>query len=177
MQGGNAELEASLGFLKGGCSKDPLDLLRGAGVDMETPEPINRAFVRFGKLVDELDHLLEQQKTDLTAEPQTTPRGQKTTKDKGQRTTKDKGKKTTKDKGKKTTKDEGKTIKVKSRQRTTDNRKKTTFFSFVSRNRARIASAACQLPSFGLGCPPTKYSRPGIGAAGLVGAATTPLNV
>ena len=56
--GGKAELEAYLGFLKGGCSKDPLDLLRNAGVDMATPEPVNRGFARFGKLVDELDELL-----------------------------------------------------------------------------------------------------------------------
>jgi oligoendopeptidase F len=53
--GGKAELDAYLGFLKGGCSKDPLDLLRDAGVDMEQPEPVNRAFERFGRLVDELE--------------------------------------------------------------------------------------------------------------------------
>ncbi len=56
--GGKAELEAYLGFLKGGCSMDPLDLLRGAGVDMETPEPVNAALARFARLVDELDRLL-----------------------------------------------------------------------------------------------------------------------
>ena len=31
MNGGKAELDAYLGFLHGGCSKDPLDLLRDAG--------------------------------------------------------------------------------------------------------------------------------------------------
>jgi oligoendopeptidase F len=56
--GGKDELEAYLGFLQSGCSKDPLDLLRDAGVDMETPEPVNRAFARFSELVDELDRLL-----------------------------------------------------------------------------------------------------------------------
>ena len=56
--GGKAELDAYLGFLRGGCSKDPLDLLRDAGVDMETPGPVNAALARFGKLVDELDGLL-----------------------------------------------------------------------------------------------------------------------
>jgi oligoendopeptidase F len=56
--GGKAELEAYLGFLRGGCSKDPLDLLRDAGVDMETPGPVNAALARFGKLIDELDGLL-----------------------------------------------------------------------------------------------------------------------
>ena len=39
-------------------SKDPLDLLRDAGVDMEKPEPIATALERFGSLVDELDGLL-----------------------------------------------------------------------------------------------------------------------
>jgi len=55
MNGGKAELDAYLGFLRGGCSKDPLDLLRGAGVDMETPEPVNAALRKFGTLVDELE--------------------------------------------------------------------------------------------------------------------------
>jgi len=57
--GGNAELDAYLGFLKGGSSKDPLDLLRDAGVDMETPGPVNAALARFGTLVEELDGLLK----------------------------------------------------------------------------------------------------------------------
>jgi oligoendopeptidase F len=53
--GGKAELDAYLGFLRGGSSKDPLDLLRGAGVDMETPEPVDRALKRFSHQVDELE--------------------------------------------------------------------------------------------------------------------------
>jgi oligoendopeptidase F len=52
-------LDAYLRFLKGGCSKDPLDLLRDAGVDMESPEPVAATLARFGKLVDELDALLK----------------------------------------------------------------------------------------------------------------------
>jgi len=56
--GGKAELDQYLNFLKGGCSKDPLDLLRDAGVDMEQPGPVDTALARFGKLVDELDSLL-----------------------------------------------------------------------------------------------------------------------
>jgi len=55
MNGGKAELDAYLGFLHGGSSKDPLDLLRGAGVDMETPEPVNAALKKFGYLVGELE--------------------------------------------------------------------------------------------------------------------------
>lgn len=58
VNGGKAELDAYLGFLRGGSSKDPLDLLRAAGVDMATPEPVNAALARFGTLVEELDRLL-----------------------------------------------------------------------------------------------------------------------
>ena len=56
--GGAAELNDYLGFLKGGCSKYPLDLLRDAGVDMEQPEPVETALSHFGELVEELDSLL-----------------------------------------------------------------------------------------------------------------------
>ncbi len=58
ISGGRKELDAYLGFLKGGCSEYPLDLLRGAGVDMETPEPVNAAMRRFAQLVGELEDLL-----------------------------------------------------------------------------------------------------------------------
>jgi oligoendopeptidase F len=57
-EGGPQELEAYLAFLKGGCSKWPLDLLRDAGVDLEKPEPVGTALTRFGELVDELGTLL-----------------------------------------------------------------------------------------------------------------------
>jgi oligoendopeptidase F len=56
--GGKKELNDYLSFLKGGCSKWPLDLLRDAGVDMEKPEPVNAALKRFGELVKQLDELL-----------------------------------------------------------------------------------------------------------------------
>ncbi|MEZ6095989.1 MAG: oligoendopeptidase F [Pirellulaceae bacterium] len=58
LNGGEQELKDYLGFLSGGCSKYPLDLLRGAGVDLEKPEPVNTALQHFGRLVDELDDLL-----------------------------------------------------------------------------------------------------------------------
>jgi oligoendopeptidase F len=57
-EGGPQELEAYLAFLKGGCSKWPLDLLRDAGVDLEKPEPVATALTRFSELVDELGTLL-----------------------------------------------------------------------------------------------------------------------
>ncbi len=56
--GGPDELDAYLRLLRGGCSKDPLDLLRDAGVDLETPEPVGRCLERFGSLVDQLGRLL-----------------------------------------------------------------------------------------------------------------------
>jgi oligoendopeptidase F len=56
--GGSAELNDYLGFLKGGCSKDPLDLLRGAGVDMEKPDRVDGALAHFGQMVKELDSLI-----------------------------------------------------------------------------------------------------------------------
>ena len=58
LNGGQAELDAYLGFLKGGCSKDPLDLLRDAGVDMESPEPVATALQHLQRRVKELDALL-----------------------------------------------------------------------------------------------------------------------
>lgn len=58
LNGGKQELDDYLGFLKGGCSKHPLDLLRDAGVDMESPEPVETALDYFEQLVDELDELL-----------------------------------------------------------------------------------------------------------------------
>jgi oligoendopeptidase F len=56
--GGKQELADYLGFLSGGCSKDPLDLLKDAGVDMRKPAPIETALQHFAKRVEELDELL-----------------------------------------------------------------------------------------------------------------------
>lgn len=58
LDGGAKELDDYLGFLKGGCSKDPLDLLRGAGVDMTSTQPVETALQRFSELVAELDQLI-----------------------------------------------------------------------------------------------------------------------
>ncbi len=44
-------------FLSGGCSTDPISLLKIAGVDMSTPAPVNDALKLFGELVDELERL------------------------------------------------------------------------------------------------------------------------
>lgn len=55
---GASAREDYLGFLKAGCSAAPLDILRNAGVDMERPEAIQAAMIRFEKLTEELEQLL-----------------------------------------------------------------------------------------------------------------------
>ncbi len=44
-----------LRFLSMGGSADPLDELKAAGVDMTTPEPIDRALEKFAKILDETE--------------------------------------------------------------------------------------------------------------------------
>ena len=46
-----------LGFLSGGCSKDPIDLLKGAGVDMTTPAPIQSTLDLFDDLIGQMESL------------------------------------------------------------------------------------------------------------------------
>ncbi len=52
-------LNRYLRFLKGGCHRDPLELLQDAGVDMTSPGPVDTALGRFESLVDELEGLLK----------------------------------------------------------------------------------------------------------------------
>ena len=54
---GEPAVKDMLGFLSGGCSKDPIDLLREAGVDMASPKPIQDALDLFGALLDEMEAL------------------------------------------------------------------------------------------------------------------------
>ena len=56
---GEKAVEDYLGFLSGGCSKSPIDLLKGAGVDMTTAEPVEEALRLFGQLLDEMEALME----------------------------------------------------------------------------------------------------------------------
>jgi len=56
--GGKPEREAYLGMLKGGCSKPPLELLKGAGVDLSKPEAVQAAMDLFNKTLTELEKLL-----------------------------------------------------------------------------------------------------------------------
>ena len=55
---GEPAVKDYIGYLSGGCSKTPIELLRGAGVDMATPDPVNAALKYFGELVDQLEREL-----------------------------------------------------------------------------------------------------------------------
>lgn len=58
LSGGQAELDAYLSFLRGGCSQDPLDLLKGAGVDMTQPAAVKTTLDHFADLTQQLDDLI-----------------------------------------------------------------------------------------------------------------------
>lgn len=45
-------------FLSGGCSKTPIELLLGAGVDMESPEPVESALVVFETLLKQMEEIM-----------------------------------------------------------------------------------------------------------------------
>lgn len=45
-------------FLSAGCSKDPVSILKDAGVDMSTKKPIEDALKLFGSLIDEMSTLI-----------------------------------------------------------------------------------------------------------------------
>ena len=55
---GESAVKDYIGYLSGGCSKTPIELLRGAGVDMATPDPVNAALKYFGELADQLEQEL-----------------------------------------------------------------------------------------------------------------------
>lgn len=46
-------------FLSAGCSKDPVSILKDAGVDMSSKAPIEEALKLFDSLIDELDELMK----------------------------------------------------------------------------------------------------------------------
>jgi len=55
---GEPAVKDYLNFLSGGCSKSPIDLLKGAGVDMAEPKPVEDALQLFGELLDEMESLI-----------------------------------------------------------------------------------------------------------------------
>jgi oligoendopeptidase F len=57
--GGDKEaLDSYLEFLKSGEVDYPINLLKNAGVDMTSPEPVNKTIELFASLVDEMERLL-----------------------------------------------------------------------------------------------------------------------
>ena len=55
LKSGNGEKrKAYLGFLSAGSTKDVLDIMRDAGVDLETPEPVDAAMNFFAQLVKQM---------------------------------------------------------------------------------------------------------------------------
>jgi oligoendopeptidase F len=58
LNGGQAEVDAYLGFLKSGGAKFPIDTLKDAGVDMQSPEPVEKAIALFARRLNELRELL-----------------------------------------------------------------------------------------------------------------------
>ncbi len=57
---GESAVKDYLQFLSGGCSKSPIDLLKGAGVDMTSSEPVEQALALFAELLDEMEALMEE---------------------------------------------------------------------------------------------------------------------
>ncbi len=55
---GKLDLDDYLGMLKKGGSEPPLELLRGAGVDLSTPAPIDEGLKLFDSLVENLNRLI-----------------------------------------------------------------------------------------------------------------------
>ncbi|UED72651.1 oligoendopeptidase F [Brevibacillus sp. DP1.3A] len=60
LEEGQPAVDRYLQFLKGGSSDYPLNLLKGAGVDMTSPTPIAEALSVFKELLEELEQLIEQ---------------------------------------------------------------------------------------------------------------------
>jgi oligoendopeptidase F len=65
--GDKAALQKYLAFLSAGGSKYPIDLLKEAGVDMTTDEPLNLTMKEMNRVMDEMEKL-------LSSRPTTAPR-------------------------------------------------------------------------------------------------------
>jgi hypothetical protein len=66
--------ERYLRFVSAGGSKYPIDLLKDAGVDMTTDEPLDLTIRKMNRVMDEIEKLLEQMKD--TPAPRSVRRGQ-----------------------------------------------------------------------------------------------------
>lgn len=56
---GEPAVKDYIGFLSGGCSKDPISLLKDAGVDMTSKQPVTDALKLFDSLIDEMEELMK----------------------------------------------------------------------------------------------------------------------
>ena len=57
---GEPAVKDYLGFLSGGCSADPITLLRGAGVDMASTKPVEDATALFDSLIGEMEERMKE---------------------------------------------------------------------------------------------------------------------
>ena len=57
LEEGQPAVDRYLNFLKSGSSDYPINLLQKAGVDLTTPEPVEKALTYFGQLLDEFEKL------------------------------------------------------------------------------------------------------------------------
>ena len=55
---GQTAVRDYLDFLSGGCSRSPIELLKGAGVDMTSSKPVIEALNLFDQLLDEMETLM-----------------------------------------------------------------------------------------------------------------------
>jgi oligoendopeptidase F len=60
LEGDEAATARYLTFLAAGGSKYPIDLLKDAGVDMTTDEPLDLTMRRMNEVMDEMERLIEQ---------------------------------------------------------------------------------------------------------------------
>ncbi len=70
-QQGNFDREVYLQFLSSGCSKDPIETLQEAGVDLTSPKVVEEALCYFGKLLEEFEKCIENtsmENTDMALE-------------------------------------------------------------------------------------------------------------
>lgn len=76
LESGTQERDDYLNFLKGGSSKPPIELLRGAGVDMMSTLPITKALAQFDEMIDEMAdvcHALKQEKGAVSSDAGSQP--------------------------------------------------------------------------------------------------------
>jgi oligoendopeptidase F len=57
--GDHAERDAYLAMLSSGSAKYPIDLLKGAGVDMTTSAPFTEAMKEMNRIMDQIDAILQ----------------------------------------------------------------------------------------------------------------------